>query len=163
MRHVHATEEEGSTMSLPYENATSGERALGEIQKLLRGFGCSRFGSMADDVAQEILVQFEYRGRPVSVKASIRGYASAWLKEHPFSARSRSTRAAYERKAMDIASVAVYSILRDWIKGQITAIETGILTFEGAFLGQIMLPSGRTVLEHAAESKLLPALEAPKP
>lgn len=24
-------------MTLPYENATSGERALGEIQKLLRG------------------------------------------------------------------------------------------------------------------------------
>jgi hypothetical protein len=63
---------------------------------------------------------------------------------------------------MNIASVAVYSILRDWIKGQVTAIETGILTFEGAFLGQILLPSGRTVLEHAAESKLLPALEAPK-
>jgi hypothetical protein len=28
-------------------------------------------------------VQFEYRGREVSVKASIRGYAAAWLKEHP--------------------------------------------------------------------------------
>jgi len=36
-------------MTLPYENATSGERALGEIQKLLRGFGCNKFGSMIDD------------------------------------------------------------------------------------------------------------------
>ena len=58
--------------------------------------------------------------------------------------------------------MAVYSILRDWIKGQITAIETGILTFEGAFLGQILLPSGQTVLEHATTAKLLPALEGPK-
>jgi len=150
-------------MPLPYENATSGERALGEIQKLLRGFGCTKFGSMSDDEAQEILVQFEYRGRPVSVKASIRGYAAAWLKEHPWNmSRSRSTRAEHERKAMNIASVAVYSILRDWIKGQITAVETGILTFEGAFLGQILLPSGKTVLEHAAASDLLPALPAPK-
>lgn len=33
-------------MSLPYENATSGEKALGEMQKLLRGFGCTKFGSM---------------------------------------------------------------------------------------------------------------------
>jgi hypothetical protein len=150
-------------MALPYENATSGEKALGEIQKLLRGFGCSKFGSMSDDEAQEILVQFEYRGRPVSVKASVRGYAAAWLRAHPFGSRMRCSRVEYERKALDIASVAVYSILRDWIKGQITAIETGILTFEGAFLGQILLPSGQTILEHATTAKLLPALETPKP
>lgn len=30
-------------MPLPYENATSGEKALGEIQKILRGFGCAKF------------------------------------------------------------------------------------------------------------------------
>lgn len=148
-------------MTLPYENSTSGERALGDIQKLLRGFGCSKFGSMVDDGAQEILVQFEYRGRPVSVKASVRGYAAAWLKAHPYGPRTRATRVEHERKALQIASTAVYSILRDWIKGQITAIETGILTFEGAFLGQLLLPTGRTVLEHAAETKLLPQLEGP--
>ena len=62
----------------------------------------------------------------------------------------------------DIAIVAVYSILRDWIKGQITAIETGILSFEGAFLGQILLGNGKSVLEHVTESKMLPVLEGPK-
>lgn len=149
-------------MSLPYENSTSGERALGEIQKLLRGFGCAKFGSMSDDEAHEIMVQFEYRGRQVSVKASIQGYAAAWLKAHPYSTRSRSSRTDYERKAMDVASVAVYSILRDWIKGQITAIETGILSFEGAFLGQILLTNGKTILDHAQQSNLLPALEHTK-
>jgi hypothetical protein len=149
-------------MALPYENSTSGERALGEIQKLLRGFGCNKFGSMVDDSEGSILVQFEYRGRPVSVKASIKGYAAAWLREHPYTYRTKATKAQHERKSMDIASVAVYSILRDWIKGQITAIETGILTFEGAFLGQILLPTGRTVLEHATEAQLLPQIEGPK-
>lgn len=157
-------------MPLPYENATSGEKALGEIQKLLRGFGCAKFGSMSDDEAKEIMVQFEYRGRQVSVKASVRGYAAAWLKEHPTkvfqteiaNGTAAAKRTAHERRAMDIASVAVYSILRDWIKGQVTAIETGILTFEGAFLGQILLPSGQTILEHATTAKLPPALAAPK-
>ncbi len=144
-------------MALPYESATSGERALGEIQKLLRGFGCSKFGSMIDDEEGSVLVQFEYHGQPVSVKASMRGYAAAWLKEHPWSTRTKATKVQHERKALDIASVAVYSILRDWIKGQLTAIDTGILTFEGAFLGQLLLPSGKTVLEHAQASKLLPA------
>ena len=146
-------------MSLPYSNATSGERALGDIQKILRGFGCQRFGSMVDDGAQEILVQFTYRGRDVSVRASIRGYAAAWLKENPWSSRRAATKVEHERKALDVASVAVYSILRDWIKGQVTAIETGILTFEGAFLGQILLPSGKTMMEHAQQQGLLPAPE----
>lgn len=151
-------------MSLPYQNATSGERALGEIQKLLRGFGCNKFGSMVDDAEGTILVQFEYNGRQCSVKASIKGYAAAWLREHT-PARPDNTNAktiAREKKAMDIASVAVYSILRDWIKGQLTAIQTGILSFEGAFLGQILLGNGKTVLEHATQEKLLPALEGPK-
>lgn len=148
-------------MTLPYENTTSGERALGEIQKLLRGFGCNKFGSMIDDGDGTVLVQFVYRERNVSVKASIKGYAAAWLKEHPYGARTRGTKDQHQKKAMDIASVAVYSILRDWIKGQITAIETGMLTFEGAFLGQILLGNGKTVLEHVAESKMLPALEGP--
>lgn len=151
-------------MSLPYQSSTSGERALGEIQKLLRGFGCTKFGSMTDDEAGEILVQFEHRGRPVSVKASINGYAQAWLRENPLTARSRTTKSEHQRKAMEIASVAVYSILRDWIKGQVTAIETGILSFEGAFLGQMMLPNGKTVLEHAEAQRLLPApKERPTP
>lgn len=150
-------------MALPYSSATSGDKALGEIQKVLRSFGCSKFGSMVDDAAGELLVQFEYRGRMVSVKASTKGYAAAWLKENPWTSRRTATRQQHERKAMDIASVAVYSILRDWIKGQVMAIETGILSFEGAFLGQILLPSGKTILEHAADTKLLPAPNPEEP
>ena len=115
-----------------------------------------------DDAAGEVLVQFEYKGRQCSVKASTKGYAAAWLRAHPYGPRSRTTKTQHERKALDIASVAVYSILRDWIKGQITAIETGILSFEGAFLGQILLGNGKSVLEHVTESKMLPVLEGPK-
>lgn len=149
-------------MTLPYESATSGERALGDIQKLLRAFGCSKFGSMIDDAEGELLVQFEYRGQPVSVKASTKGYAQAWMKAHPIGPRQKLTRSEHERKALDVASVAVYSILRDWIKGQITAIETGVLSFEGAFLGQMLLTNGQTMLEMARANRLLPApKEAP--
>lgn len=142
-------------MSLPYENATSGDKALSDLQKILRNFGCQSFGSMIDDEKGELLLQFKYRDRQVSVKASFKGYAAAWLKQHAWSNRMKCSRVEHERKALNVANVAVYSILRDWIKGQIMAIETGILSFEGAFLGQILLPSGRTVLEHASESQLL--------
>lgn len=59
--------------------------------------------------------------------------------------------------------MAVYSILRDWIKGQVMAIETGILTFEGAFLGQILLPNtGTTVMEAVFQKGMLPALDRPE-
>ena len=144
-------------MTLPYETATSGERAINDMQKLLRGFGCGKFGHMMDFDRGELIVQFEYRGRQVSVKASMSGYAAAWLKEHPFNSWTRVSKIEHERKAKAVGSTAVYSILRDWIKGQITAVETGVLSFEGAFLGQILLPSGKTVLETATEQKLLPA------
>jgi hypothetical protein len=141
-------------MALPYENATSGKNALGDIQKILKEFGAKSFGSMENFETGELLVQFEWRDRRVSVKASGKGYAAAWLKHHPWSERMKLNRISYERKAVAQGMISVYSILRDWIKGQLTAVETGILTFEGAFLGQIMLPSGRTVLEEAEESIL---------
>lgn len=142
-------------MALPYENATSGQKAMDEIQKILQKFGCSSFGHMTDFENKSLLVQFRYRDMPISVNASMSGYAAAWLREHPHSIRMKLSRIEHEKKAVEIAGVAVYSILRDWIKGQVMAIEAGILSFEGAFLGQILLPSGNTILQHVQESKLL--------
>lgn len=149
-------------MALPYENATSGGAALEEIRKVLTRFGCSRFGTMTDADKGELIVQFSFRGRDVTATASYRGYAAAWLREHPFGPRTRGSKTDYERKALKQAEISVCSVLRDWIKGQIVAIETGVLSFDGAFLGQILLPTGRTVLEQVSDSTLLPALEAPK-
>lgn len=146
-------------MSLPYENATSGGAALEEIRKVLTKFGCARFGTMTDAENGALIVQFSYRGRDVTATASYRGYAAAWLKEHPYGQRTRCTKVEHERKAMKQAEISVCSILRDWIKGQIMSVETGVLTFEGAFLGQILLPStGRTVLDAVMQAEMLPAL-----
>lgn len=150
-------------MSIPYDSATSGSGALDEIRKVLTRFGCSRFGTMTDNELGELIVQFTYRARDVTVKASYRGYAAAWLREYPYnSSRMRRTKVQHETRALDQAQISVCSILRDWIKGQITAVEVGILTFEGAFLGQILLSNGKTVLEHVEAAQMLPAIEGPK-
>ena len=141
--------------SLPYQSATSGDKALGDLQKILRAFGCQKFGSMVDDGVGTLLVQFEYRGRQVQVQASTKGYAAALLRSKPWTSRMRCTKVQHEATAMQIAGVAVYSIVLDWVKGQITAVETGVLSFEGAFLGQILLYNGRTVLEPVEQAKLL--------
>lgn len=147
-------------MSLPYENASSGNNAINDIQKMLRSFGCQRFATGEDYETGELFIQFEHRGRQVQLKASAKGYAAAWLREHPYGPRVRSTLSEHSAKALRIGGVAVYSILRDWVKGQVTAIEIGMLTFEAAFLSHIMLPSGETVIEHVQHQKLLPLEQA---
>ena len=142
-------------MNLPYENATSGKTAVSEMQKILRAFGASSFGIMEDFDRGEVIAQFVWRGRNVTIKASWKGYAIAWIKHNPIRPRSRLTRVEHERKALQQAEISVYSILRDWIKGQVTAVEVGMLSFEEAFLGQILLASGETVLERIQQTDLL--------
>lgn len=131
---------------------------MDELRKTLLGFGVSKFGTMEDTATGEVLCQFEYQGRNVSIRASSKGYAAAWLRKNPYTHRTRCLRVEHERKALAQGTISVYSILRDWIKGQIVAIETGMLSFDGAFLGQILLPNGRTVLDEIGERKLLPHL-----
>ena len=47
--------------------------------------------------------------------------------------------------------------LRDWIKGSVTAIEAGILSFEAVFMPFMLTSDGRPLLERAVE--LLPRPE----
>ena len=142
-------------IALPYENATSGKNAIGEIQKLLRSFGVASVGTLEDFEKGEVIVQFKLRERIVTIKASFRGYASAWLRIHPHTPRSRMSEAEHRRRALKLGETAVWSILRDWIKGQITAVEVGMLSFEGAFLAQLVLATGETVLERIEKSDML--------
>lgn len=50
-------------MTLPYSTATSGDKALAEIRKLLQSFACRKLRFMVEDSARELLAHFEYRGR----------------------------------------------------------------------------------------------------
>lgn len=145
-------------MSIPYSEATGGDRARGEIEKVLRAFGCTKFASGQDFATGEAFVQFEHRGRLVHLTASARGYAAAWLKENPYGFRCKGSRAEWEAKAMQKGNAAVFSILRDWIKGQVTAITVGAMTFEAAFLAHLSLPDGTRLLDAVTQRGFLPAL-----
>lgn len=129
---------------LPYETASSGKRALQDMQDALERFGAQAFGTMFDYERSVLVVQFRHRGYTVVIEASVQGYAAAWLRAHPWSHRMHRSKLEHEREANRVAQLATYSILRDWLKGQVAAIECGVLSFEGAFLGQIMLPNGQT-------------------
>lgn len=43
-------------MSLPYENSTSGNNAINDIQKMLRSFGCQRFATGEDYETGELFI-----------------------------------------------------------------------------------------------------------
>lgn len=146
-------------MGLPYENATAGDRALAEMQKTLAAFGCQSFGTMTDNERSCMIVAFKWRDRQVHLEANWKGYAVAWLKANPYSYRSKGTRADHEAKALKQAKVAICSILRDWVKGQTTAIECGVLSFEAAFMPHMLLKDGRRVLDAAQQANLLPPPE----
>lgn len=124
--------------SLPYEGATSGDKALVELQRTLAKFGCQSFGTMIDAEKGVTMVQFKWRNRTVSLEASWKGYAAAWQRAHPWAKARTTDRAAYDRKALEIGKTAVCSVLRDWVKG-------------------LLLADGRRVIDKVQADNLLPA------
>lgn len=145
--------------SIPYEMATSGDKALVDIQRTLEKFGCQSFGTMVDAERGMTIVQFKWRDRQISLEASWKGYAAAWMKAHPWNTYRSYDRPAYDRKALELGRVAVCSVLRDWIKGQMTAVECGVLSFDAVFMPHMLLKDGRRVIEAAQQAKLLPEPE----
>jgi hypothetical protein len=147
-------------MSVPYASATAGTKAREEISKVLRHFGCEAIGFMDDFEQHELLLAFKHRGRQVQLRASAKGWAQRFLKEQPWNYNRHSTKQEWEQAALRQGHVAVNSILRDWIKGQVTAVECGILSFEAVFMPFMLTADGRPLLERVSE--LLPKPDEPK-
>jgi hypothetical protein len=150
----HRHQEVRQAVSLPYQRAVAGDRALMELQRLLAAYGCAQFGTATDAERGVTMVSFKHRDRVVRLEASWKGYANALLKEKRKG--YGSTFAQHEQAAIKQAQISVCSVLRDWVKGQITAIECGVLSFETAFMPHMLLPSGERVID-----KVLPLLPAP--
>lgn len=142
---------------VPYESATTGAAARDEITKLLRRFGCETIGFMDDFDKKEVLLAFSHRTRPVHLRASAKGWAAMYLRARPWSNRVRCSLHEYEQRALQQGMVAVNSILRDWVKGQVTAVECGILSFEAVFMPYMLTNDGRPLIERVLEQGLLPA------
>ena len=148
-------------MTIPYAGATSGLKAREQIQKILRHFGCESVGFMDEFTTKTVILAFTWNGRDIQLRASAQGWANAYLRENPWSDRRYATEHEWEEKALNQGMIAVNSILRDWVKGQITAIETGILTFDHVFMPYMLMADGRPLLEHMKKAlKALPKPEA---
>lgn len=134
-------------MSLPYSRAEAGTNALREVEKTLAKFGCQSFGTMTDVERGVMIVAFKWRDQRIQIEASYKGYAAAWRKENP---------RADDATALDFAKRAICSVLRDWVKGQVTAVECGVMSFGAVFMPHMLLKDGRRVLEAAQSAGLLP-------
>ena len=143
--------------TLPYEGSTSGPKALDDIEKMLRKFGCTNFGRMSDWDRGITIIVFEHRGRNVKVEASWRGYAEMWLKAHRYKWRQGYSEDDHMKRARKLGELAVPSILRDMLKGQITAVECGLMPLEHAFLPHMLLPDGRRLVDADDQIRLLAA------
>lgn len=150
-------------MPVPYENATGGASAREEITKILRRFGCTSVGFMDDYDKHEVLLAFEHRGNRVQLRASAAGWAAMYLKENPWNSQRRRAQPEYARMALNQGLIAISSILRDWVKGQVTAVECGVLSFTAVFLPYMLAADGRPMMEHIMSQKLLPAPMEAKP
>lgn len=145
-------------MSLPYETATAGDRALLELQKMLAKFGCASFGTAVDIERGVTIVSFRWRDQTVRLDASWKGYAAALIRARYGATRhwDPSKRMAQDNAALEQARISVCSVLRDWAKAQITAVEAGVLTFEAAFMPHMLLKDGRRLVDAVVSQGLLP-------
>lgn len=146
-------------MTVLYENATSGGNARDEITRILRKFGCDNVGFMDNFDDQSTTLAFRYKGRNIQLSASARGWAQLYLKENPHTSRHRKSKSAYEQAALEQGLIAINSILRDWVKGQVTAVECGALSFGAVFLPYMLTNDGRPLYERASE---IPLLQSPE-
>lgn len=143
-------------LTVPYSGATSGAAARAEITKLLQRFGCESVGFMDDFANHEVLLAFKHRGRDVQLRASAKGWAALYLRENPWNHRRKGRRPDYEQAALRQGAIAINSILRDWVKGQLTAVECGVLSFEAVFMPHMLTNDGRPLIERVQEAKMLP-------
>lgn len=134
-------------MTLPYSRAEAGPNAIREVEKILAKFGCQSFGTMTDAERGVMIVAFKWRDQQVHIEASFRGYAVAWRRENP---------RAKDAEALEVGKRAICSVLRDWIKGQVTAVECGVMSFGAVFMPHMLLKDGRRVLDAAQTAGLLP-------
>lgn len=147
-------------MSLPYERAEAGGRAEKQIKYDLQRLGATSVGIMEHFDTGELRVQFTYRGNAIDLRASATGYAEAWKRHHLLGPRTDPDE--WEARAQEKGRKAVYSMLRDWIRGQVTAVETGLLNFETAFAPHFLLSDGRRVIDYLTDEQIHPALAAPE-
>lgn len=120
----------------------SAEQTLSDIQKLLTKYQAVKFGFIQDVASSH--VAFEMKNRQIR-----------FILPMPTSEEFKKDNRGYTRNATQIDTVYKQEIRSRWralllsIKAKLESVETGIETFDEAFMAHIVLPSGKTMSEWA--------------
>jgi len=112
------------------------ERSRSEIETTLRRYGCTAF-AFGWSAGHGAMIQFSHMGRAIKLD----------ILPPP----GRSGSAAFEREER-----RRWRVLLLWVKAQLEAIESKLVTFEEVFLPWTLLQDGSTVSQSVAVQKLLP-------
>lgn len=134
--------------------SVSSETSRSEIARTVTRYGASQFAYM--EAADRAVVAFVYQGRQVRLSLTLPD-----KRDNEFTAYQ--DRYGNWKRRTETASAGLYeqAIRQRWralalvVKANLEAVEAGIFTFEEAFLGALVLPSGRSVYE-----EVMPAVTA---
>lgn len=110
------------------------ERSQGEIRRILTRYGATRF-SMAEDTAK-IALAFSVHNRMIKF--------IIWMPAAPTSSSTAASKRTYEQICRQRWRQLILVL-----KAKFEAVETGIETFESAFMAHIVLPDGKIFGEWA--------------
>lgn len=129
-------------MAYAQDTSVPVERSRAEIERLLRHHGATSIASGWEDGRAAIQCRIQGRVLRFTVPLPLRAEYG-----HTPAGRTRTT--AQITAAVEQAERSRWRALMLVIKAKIEAVESGIETFENAFLGNILLPSGETMGEWA--------------
>ncbi len=143
------------------------ERSRAEIERILSKYGATRFGTM-NEADGSATVYFEFKGRQIQLPVPM-----------PPRTDKRFARDKYGRVRVETQRERLWEqeqrrrwrVLVITIKAMLEAVDTGLVTFEQAFLAHIVIPGTARTLGEALVPKLdalysglsLPALLAENP
>lgn len=130
-------------MSYAADTSVPVEKSRVEIEKMLRRHGATAIASGWEQTHAAIQCRIQGRVLRFTVPMPLRT-------EHASTPTGRIRTSAQITAALEQAERTRWRALMLVIKAKIEAVESGIETFENAFLANIMLPSGETVGEWAA-------------
>lgn len=124
--------------------SVSTDKSVAEIRALLKKYGATGFAF--GESGSAIQVGFEMRGRRVRFKVPMPD-ESKFDRVGVNQFRSRKRSPEERRQAVEAAVPQLYRALVLVIKAKLESVESGIETFDQAFMAHLLLPSGETISE----------------
>lgn len=146
---------------MTYANKTdvSPDKTMNEIRTTLRRWGADKFAFV--DETKSVTVLFEYRQRRVRFCVPLPDKSDAAFIITKGAYKNRG----FSQNAYDQAVRARWRALLLVIKAKLESVESGIETFEAAFMAQLLLANGQTMEEWAVpqindmfEGRVMPPL-----